>query len=54
MGGRTSYDFYMKPETWKGAVDEALRQAIVNLQSVPAPAGVMPVVLGAGWPGVAE
>ncbi|MFM9862053.1 MAG: metalloprotease TldD [Micropepsaceae bacterium] len=52
MGGRTSYDFYMQPETWKGAVDEALRQALVNLQSVPAPAGVMPVVLGAGWPGI--
>jgi TldD protein len=52
MGGRTSLDFYMKPETWKGAVDEALRQALVNLQSVPAPAGVMQVVLGPGWPGI--
>jgi TldD protein len=52
MGGRTSYDFYLKPETWKAAVDEALRQTIVNLQSTPAPAGVMPVVLGAGWPGI--
>ena len=52
MGGRTSYEFYLKPEIWKGAVDEALRQALVNLQSVPAPAGVMPVVLGAGWPGI--
>ena len=52
MGGRRSLDVYLKPETWKFAVDEALRQALVNLQSVPAPAGVMPVVLGAGWPGV--
>jgi TldD protein len=52
MGGRRSLDLYLKPETWKFAVDEALRQALVNLQSVPAPAGVMPVVLGAGWPGV--
>jgi TldD protein len=52
MGGRTAYDFYLKPETWKGAVDEALRQALVNLQSVPAPAGVMQVVLGPGWPGI--
>ena len=51
-GGRTSYDFYMKPETWRAAVDEALRQALVNLRSVPAPAGVMPVVLGPGWPGI--
>ena len=52
MGGRRSLDLYLKPETWKFAVDEALRQALVNLRSVPAPAGVMPVVLGAGWPGV--
>ena len=52
MGARTSLEFYMKPETWKGAVDEALRQALVNLQSVAAPVGVMQVVLGPGWPGV--
>ena len=52
MGGRTAYDVYMDPASWKGAVDEALRQALVNLQSVPAPAGVMPVVLGSGWPGI--
>ena len=51
-GGRTAYDVYLRPETWKGAVDEALRQALVNLKSVPAPAGVMPVVLGPGWPGI--
>jgi TldD protein len=51
-GGRTSYDVYLQPEKWKAAVDEALRQALVNLASVPAPAGVMPVVLGPGWPGI--
>jgi TldD protein len=51
-GGRTAFDVYLKPETWKGAVDEALRQALVNLSSVPAPAGVMQVVLGPGWPGI--
>ena len=51
-GGRTSYDLYLDPAQWKGQVDEALRQALVNLGSVPAPAGEMPVVLGAGWPGV--
>jgi TldD protein len=51
-GGRTAFDVYLRPETWKGAVDEALRQALVNLQSIPAPAGVMPVVLGPGWPGI--
>ena len=38
--------------TWRGAVDEALRQALVNLDSRPAPAGEMPVVLGSGWPGI--
>ncbi len=51
-GGRTTYDLYLTPEQWRKHVDEALRQALVNLGSVPAPAGEMPVVLGPGWPGV--
>ncbi len=51
-GGRTLYDLYMSPATWKAGVDEALRQALVNLESIPAPAGEVPVVLGAGWPGI--
>jgi TldD protein len=34
------------------AVDEALRIALVNLKSIPAPAGEMNVVVGSGWPGV--
>jgi TldD protein len=51
-GGRVTYDEYLKPETWKGAVDKALQQALINLESVPAPAGEMPVVLGPGWPGI--
>ena len=51
-GGRVSYDRYLDPQQWKGQVDEALRQALVNLGSVPAPAGEMTVVLGSGWPGV--
>ena len=51
-GGRFAYDRVMTAETWRGAVDEALRQAVVNLDSVPAPAGEMEVVLGAGWPGI--
>ncbi len=51
-GGREIYEFYLQPDTWKAAVDEALRQALVNLQSVPAPAGEMPVVLGPGWPAI--
>ncbi|MBX6322511.1 MAG: metalloprotease TldD [Rhodospirillaceae bacterium] len=51
-GGRTGYDLLLQPATWRAAVDEALRQALVNLGSVPAPAGEMPVVLGPGWPGI--
>ncbi len=51
-GGRCAYDTYVSPESWKHAADEALRQAIVNLEAVPAPAGAVPVVLGAGWPGI--
>ncbi len=51
-GGRYAYERMVAPETWRAAVDEALRQALVNLESVPAPAGEMPVVLGPGWPGI--
>jgi TldD protein len=51
-GGRTSYAPLMDPHFWQGAVREAIRQASLNLRSVPAPAGEMPVVLGAGWPGI--
>ncbi len=52
MGGRVGFDRFIEAATWQGAVDEALRQALVNLASVPAPAGEMPVVLGPGWPGI--
>jgi TldD protein len=51
-GGRIAYERYFDPAQWRGQVDEALRQALVNLGSVPAPAGEMTVVLGPGWPGV--
>jgi TldD protein len=51
-GGRAAYTRYLDPATWRAAVDEALRQALVNLDSVPAPAGEMTVVLGPGWPGI--
>lgn len=51
-GGRFSYERLVTPETWRAAVDEALRQALVNLESIPAPAGEMAVVLGSGWPGI--
>lgn len=51
-GGRSGYAAYLSPEHWQGQVDEALRQALVNLESVDAPAGEMTVVLGPGWPGI--
>ncbi|OUR77714.1 metalloprotease TldD [Alphaproteobacteria bacterium 46_93_T64] len=51
-GGRTGYNFYLEENTWKETVDEALRQAIVNLDSVDAPAGEMDVIVGPGWPGI--
>jgi TldD protein len=51
-GGRGGYETYLAPEYWQAAIDEALRQALVNLASIPAPAGEMTVVLGPGWPGI--
>ncbi len=51
-GGREGYQTYLEPGYWQAAIDEALRQALVNLTSVPAPAGEMTVVLGPGWPGI--
>ncbi|PRX38298.1 TldD protein [Meinhardsimonia xiamenensis] len=51
-GGRFGLARLMAPEHWQGKVREALRIALVNLESVPAPAGVMDVVLGPGWPGI--
>lgn len=52
FGGRGDYNMIFNEAAWKRAADEALRQALVNLESVPAPAGEMTVVLGPGWPGV--
>jgi len=52
VGGRTAYEVYLRPERWQAQVDEALRQALVNLDSRPTPAGEMTVVLGPGWPGI--
>ena len=51
-GGRVSYEGVVAEGNWQNGADEALRQAIVNLSSVPAPAGEMQVVLGPGWPGI--
>ena len=51
-GGRTPYGEFINADAWRADVDEAIRQAAVNLESVPAPAGEMDVVLGPGWPGI--
>jgi TldD protein len=51
-GGRETYQRFIDSGAWRSAADDAVRQALVNLEAVPAPAGEMDVVLGAGWPGV--
>lgn len=51
-GGRFGLAALMDPARWKPMVDEALRIARVNLGAVAAPAGMMDVVLGPGWPGI--
>ena len=52
IGGRYLYDSLFEEATWNRAIEVALDQALVNLDSVDAPAGEMTVVLGPGWPGV--
>ncbi|WP_373635691.1 metalloprotease TldD [Yoonia sp. SS1-5] len=51
-GGRAGLTGLITPEHWQPVVQEALRIALVNLQAEPAPAGVLDVVLGPGWPGI--
>jgi TldD protein len=51
-GGRASFEAWVRPDKWQDQVDEALRQALVNLEAVPCPVGEMDVVLGPGWNGV--
>ena len=51
-GGRVALYGLLDPAHWRAQVDEALRIALVNLRSVAAPAGVLDVVLGPGWPGI--
>ena len=51
-GGRGGYETYLEADYWQAGVDEALRIALTNLTSIPAPAGEMTVVLGPGWPGI--
>jgi len=51
-GGRVSYQFFLDDERGLSYAREAVRQALVNLEAVDAPAGSLKVVLGPGWPGV--
>tara|TARA_B100000029_G_scaffold56099_1_gene50814 strand:+ start:11980 stop:13413 length:1434 start_codon:yes stop_codon:yes gene_type:complete len=52
IGGRKNYIEFFNEKNWKDQVKDAVRQAIINLKSRPAPAGKMPIVLGPGWPGI--
>ena len=62
MGGRYGLNFFLEPHIVNGEMvgynraeylaKEAVRMALVNLGAMPAPAGTMPIVLGAGWPGI--
>ena len=51
-GGRAGFEAWITPDRWREQVEEALRQALVNLESIECPAGEMDVVLGAGWNGI--
>ncbi|MBN9139015.1 MAG: metalloprotease TldD, partial [Phyllobacterium sp.] len=51
-GGRKGFGEFITAEKWQHAADEALRQALVNLEAIPAPAGTFDIVLSNGWPGV--
>jgi TldD protein len=51
-GGRVAFDFFLEDERWRRFASEAVRQALIKLEAVEAPAGDMTVVLGPGWPGI--
>ena len=51
-GGRKGFGEFVVSDAWHFAANEALRQALVNLEAIPAPAGTFDVVLSSGWPGV--
>jgi TldD protein len=51
-GGRGDYTQFFENNLGESFAKEAVRQALVSLEAVPAPAGTMPVVLGPGWPGI--
>lgn len=51
-GGRVEFEWLLQNDCYKSVAREAARKAILNLSAVPAPAGLMNVVLGPGWPGI--
>jgi len=51
-GRRSSYDIFIKENLASKYANEAVRMALTNLEAIPAPAGIMPVVLGHGWPAI--
>ena len=51
-GGRFGYEYFLESGRALALAREAVRQALVNLEAGPAPAGRMTVVLGPGWPGI--
>jgi TldD protein len=51
-GGRVEFGFFVDNKDYERYAREAVRQAIVNLRAIDAPAGTMDVVLGSGWPGI--
>jgi TldD protein len=51
-GGRVAYGYFLDEERALGYAREAVRQALIKIEAIEAPAGTMPVVLGPGWPGV--
>ncbi len=51
-GGRVGLGYFLDGQRYLQFAREAAREAILNLSAVDAPAGIMPVVLGGGWPGI--
>jgi TldD protein len=51
-GGRKGFGEFVAEDSWKAVAAEALRQGLVNLEAIPAPAGTFDIVLSSGWPGV--
>lgn len=51
-GGRFGYEYFLRDDLASTYIDEAVEQALTNLDAVNAPAGSMTVVLGPGWPGI--